>query len=643
MANDPTTQPEALASPSRGDEGPRGWNPVLAEGLIEQLTEIRGAMLALEEEAGSLDHLPPSHRESARNLLHYLGLRRHDARQVQRDLATLGLSSLGRAESHVLASVDSVLDILLYVAGRPGAAATRERPTLSQAAGERILEARAEALLGPRPHSRTVRIMVTVPREAAEDYLLVREMLDRGMDCMRINCAHDDASAWERMVGNLRRAERDLGRSCRVLMDLGGPKLRTGAVEPGPGVLKWRPERDERGRVTAPARIWLTPAERPLSPPSADAACLPVTGAWLATVRAGDHVLLTDARGKLRRLRVVHEVEESRWAEAERTAYVVADLPLRRQPGGEEGGPPPEPAEGRVGALSPRERAIVLREGDPLILTADQGPGRPAAVDDRGRLLTAATLPCTLPAVFQDVRPGERIWLDDGKIGGVVEAVSEHRLALRVTQSPPRGGRLRADKGINLPDSELRLAALTPKDQEDLTFVAAHADMVGLSFVHDPADVHELARRLADLGRSDLGVVLKIETRRAFDELPKLLLAALHTARPGVMIARGDLAVECGYERLAEVQEEILWICETAHVPVIWATQVLENLAKEGVPSRAEITDAAMGVRAECVMLNKGPHIREAIRVLDHILRRMQAHQSKKRSLLRELRVARLF
>lgn len=106
------------------------------------------------------------------------------------------------------------------------------------------------------------------------------------------------------------------------------------------------------------------------------------------------------------------------------------------------------------------------------------------------------------------------------------------------------------------------------------------------------------------------------------------------------MIARGDLAVECGFERLAEVQEEILWISEAAHVPVIWATQVLETLAKEGLPSRAEITDAAMGDRAECVMLNKRPHMLSAVSVLDDILRRMQAHQAKKRAMLRELRLA---
>jgi pyruvate kinase len=140
------------------------------------------------------------------------------------------------------------------------------------------------------------------------------------------------------------------------------------------------------------------------------------------------------------------------------------------------------------------------------------------------------------------------------------------------------------------------------------------------------------------LGAQQLGIVLKIETQRAFEHLPEMLLAAMSGAVAGVMIARGDLAVECGYERMAEVQEEILWACEAAHLPVIWATQVLETLAKTGLPSRAEITDAAMGERAECVMLNKGPHIVDAIHTLDSILVRMQSHQSKKRPLLRALK-----
>ena len=103
------------------------------------------------------------------------------------------------------------------------------------------------------------------------------------------------------------------------------------------------------------------------------------------------------------------------------------------------------------------------------------------------------------------------------------------------------------------------------------------------------------------------------------------------------MIARGDLAVEMGFERVAEMQEEIMWIAEAAHVPLIWATQVLEELVKKGLPSRGEMTDAAMAARAECVMLNKGPNVAAAVGVLDRLLRRMGEHQVKKTPTLRAL------
>jgi pyruvate kinase len=216
--------------------------------------------------------------------------------------------------------------------------------------------------------------------------------------------------------------------------------------------------------------------------------------------------------------------------------------------------------------------------------------------------------------------------------------VAEGHVDVQITDAGPEGAKLAADKGINLPDSRLDLPALTDKDLADLDVIARHADMVGLSFAQSAADVHALRQQLDARCAGHLGVVLKIETKRAFEHLPEMLFAAMDCKASGVMIARGDLAVECGFERLAEVQEEILWACEAAHMPVVWATQVLETLAKTGRPSRAEITDAAMGERADCVMLNKGAHILAAMRTLDDILRRMQEHQSKKRPLLRALK-----
>ncbi len=130
----------------------------------------------------------------------------------------------------------------------------------------------------------------------------------------------------------------------------------------------------------------------------------------------------------------------------------------------------------------------------------------------------------------------------------------------------------------------------------------------------------------------------KIETPRAVRNLPEIIIQAAGRQPLAVMIARGDLAVELGFERLAEMQEEILWICEAAHVPAIWATQVLEELVKTGLPSRGEMTDAAMAGRAECVMLNKGPNVGVAIDALDRLLHRMGGHQTKKTPTLRALK-----
>ena len=161
--------------------------------------------------------------------------------------------------------------------------------------------------------------------------------------------------------------------------------------------------------------------------------------------------------------------------------------------------------------------------------------------------------------------------------------------------------------------------------------------MVGLSFVETLDDINLLIEALKTRNASRLPIIVKIETGRAVKNLPELILGTMGRHTLGIMIARGDLSVELGSVRLAEIQEEILWLCEAAHIPVIWATQVLETLTKKGTRSRPEFTDAAMGVRAECVMLNKGPYILQAVRALNNVLEKMQAHQHKKMSRLRAL------
>lgn len=197
--------------------------------------------------------------------------------------------------------------------------------------------------------------------------------------------------------------------------------------------------------------------------------------------------------------------------------------------------------------------------------------------------------------------------------------------------------RIQSDKGINFPDTQLGLSPLSEKDLADLDFACTHADLIGFSFVETLADMDYLMAELAKRNATELPIIAKIETNTALKNLPDIILGTIGRHSLGIMIARGDLAVELGSARLAEVQEELLWLCEAAHVPVIWATQVLESIAKKGVRSRPEFTDAAMAVRAECVMLNKGPYILDAIEALVNVMIRMQEHQRKKFSRLRAL------
>jgi len=612
--------------------------------LARQLNGLCAEMLKLESAlVPDSVELNEAHRASARNLAHYLALRSHDIREIQTQLASLGLSSLGRTEGHVMSGVRAVLTILDRLGVKEATFPGDAGPQIEFGEDRRILERNTSALLGPTPADRRVRIMVTSSPEAATDYDLVLRLLTNGMDCMRINCAHDGEDAWAGMIRNLKRAREETGRPCELLMDLAGPKLRTGPLAPGPAVLKVRPQRDDVGRVLAPANVWLvSPAAGGAAgiAPSLGVAVPVASSEALGELKRGDAITFRDARGSRRTLEVVRVEGDRCLTTLDRTAYFVPELELRVRAGGAKG---KGGARLQVGALPPRVQRLLLKPGETLILTRTPVPGRPPRRDKKGRVLAPARIGVTLPKFLDHVRVGEPIWFDDGKIGGVIHSVDDTAIVVEISQARPEGEWLGSEKGINLPETHLEISALTEGDLATLRFIARHADLVGYSFVRTEDDVRQLQGRLSELGGDSLGIVLKIETRESFEALPRLILAAMRSRTVGIMIARGDLAVECGYERLAELQEEILWIAEAAHLPVVWATQVLERLAKTGMPSRSEITDAAVGERAECVMLNKGPYAARAVSILDGILRRMEAHQEKKRSMLRQLRLATAF
>jgi pyruvate kinase len=487
----------------------RALAPKVLDGLALEVDELRAQLLAKEAALSSaLNAVHPDNLPSARNLAHYLALRQYDIRDLQLRLARVGLSSLGRSESHVLVTLDRIIAMLALACGN--SIPETKPPPVGFRHGERILRKNARNLFGP-PHShRDVRIVVTLPSEAATDPQMVEEFVATGMDCARINCARDDIATWTRMAENVRAASDASGRKCHILVDLGGRKLRTGTI-----------------------------------------------------------------------------------------------------PGG--------------------KKYLLLKIGDAFELVR---PGK------RARTTNATPrIRCASPETFDYTQTGQSIWFDDGKLGGTIEEAGSDGILVRVSHAKSGGTKLRPDRGINLPDADITLPAITEKDRADLAGVVTFADVIDLSFAQRESDVLDLYTELDRLGANDVGVILKIETRTGFMNLPQMMLAAMRRRSCGVMIARGDLAVEIGFQRMAEIQEEMLWISEAAHMPTVWATQVLDNLAKEGSLSRAEVTDAAMSGRAEAVMLNKGPFITDAIRTLDDILARMHKHQSKKRALFRALHV----
>ncbi len=600
-------------------------DPESLQNLISQIDEIIWALKAAEAgQQAEIDQVCSVYERSARNLIHYKALRRFDLRKLQKKLMHLGASRLSTAESHVM---DSLLNIKRILQALSNQELTPTKARLSIKKSNKLLKEHTDVLLGERPKTgRRVRIMVTQPTESAYNYELVRSMVENGMNCARVNCAHDDQKVWLRIIKNVERAAQALGKDVKVAMDLAGPKIRTGPIVAGGKVRKFSPERNEMGIVINPAVISFVPR----IDEDSELNTIPVDPNWMQQLKPGDRITLKDTRSKHRMLKVIELTSEHVHANCYDTSYIGTGTVLSPERMGL--------AEVVVGELPPIEQSLLLRVGDEVIVHRSEILGEPAQYDSDGTLLRDAHIGCTLPEVFAKIRVGERVLFDDGKIEGKVVERNEDSFAVRVTMAKEFGTKLKAEKGINFPTTDLGISGLTDKDREDLKFVAQYADVVNFSFVNSAKDVEELLETFEALGATNkLSVILKIETRQAFDNLKDILLTAMRVHYVGVMIARGDLAVETGWDSIGWVQNEILSLCNAAHIPVVWATQVLESMAKRGLPSRSEITDATTGLKAECVMLNKGAYITNAISLLDTILTNMEIFQEKNEAMLPQM------
>ena len=457
-----------------------------------------------------LRNIESQYSASAINLMDYLAFRSFDIDKLQKKMQKLGFSDLSDISSHVRQTLISVKGIADMVLGKKPKYEDEEYITARKS--QKLLEANCDALFGTKPEKRGTRIMVTMPAQAAEDIKLIESMLDAGMDCARINCAHDTPEIWNTIIKNIHTAKKSMEKECSIVMDIAGPKIRTGSL-------------------------------------------------------AGD--------------------------------------------------------------------PITVKEGDTLVLTRELVPGEGRKEDK------SAHIGCTLENVFQCAKPGNRIYYDDGKVEGNIEKVSPDEIEVRITNAKSSGSKIKGDKGLNFPDTKLNCQGFTPKDKEHLAIIAKNQkkwkiNALNLSFVNNPAELDTMIRDIKKLGVKT-GIIIKIETEQAFEHLPGIILSAMQIYPAGIMLARGDLAIETGWKNFATIQEEIIRITSAAHLPLVWATQVLETLAKDGVPTRAEITDAALSERSSCVMLNKGNYIVMAIRMLDKIVRRMEKFRTKSENVLPKL------
>ena len=599
------------------------------ESIHFEITEI--IQSAKQWEVRYLSELSSTHRvyqKSAKNLVHYLAFRSFDIDLLQDRLRNIGLPSLTNIEAHVMESLLSIKTLINHLLGNQ--IVEHQKGVISSDSSRKILNKNTKLLFGYKSKKRRTRIMVTMPSTAAEEPKLIRKLLKSGMNSARINCAHDDPEVWKKMIDHIEAAKVMTNRNCKVMMDLGGPKLRTGPMIEGPKVIHIQPVRNDLGEVVNPARIWIAPPE--VLPPDESAnAVLPLDEELFSKLKRGSTIRFLDSRGKNCKIIIDRKSGFGRWGLCRDSAYITTGTRMevhRLKKNGNEAV--------FVGELMPLEQYLILKRDDILILNKNPEPGQNAQYNEEGELIHPAFVSCTLPEVFNYVKAGENIFFDDGKIEGLIHEVSEDHLQVKITHAKERGAKLKADKGINLPESDLPIGGLTAKDREDLKFVVKYADAVNFSFVNTPEDVLDLQEQIEELN-GKIGVILKIETQKAFKNLPAILLKAMRNYPLGVMIARGDLAIETGWKDFATIQEEILRICEAAHIPDIWATQVLESMAKKGVPARAEITDASMAQRAECVMLNKGAYIEKTVKLLDKIIIQTQRYQKKKETILPKL------
>jgi pyruvate kinase len=480
---------------------------------------------------------------SCDNLLCYVALREHDLSDLQLRLAEYGLSSLEMLESRVLVSIEQVLKHF----GIPPLNTSSSLCKVNSQTGNLMLAKRSELLFGQSSTGRRTRIMVTLDSSDIFQYELIEQLLENGLDIVRINCAHNTKREWKLLIESIRTAEERLiqqgtqtGHKCKILMDLGGQKIRTGPVELKPRPLKISVLEDVHGRPLRLAEGVLDSEANQTGlanlegkpPGSFVIAISKIDYRGLGSLKIGQKISFRDARDeRLCTMTVLERISPTKVRVGlDHTAWLKEGTKLECQTysfvenagdatAGSEGnyndanaiaiaiandndndnGSSSSSSSSRcsftVGQIKPQPVEIKVEYGNTLRLYRDTK--RLGHIGDGTVSNKPAGISCTYPEILDHVMVGHRVFIDDGKIEGIVRSSNEEYLELEIVSPKGTIAEIKPNKGMNFPDSSIVMPALTPEDIRNLEFVVEHADMVALSFVHRPEDIYDLHKELS--------------------------------------------------------------------------------------------------------------------------------------------------
>jgi pyruvate kinase len=567
---------------------------------VKELESILDSLIKLKDDIKTSN----SELKSIQNLQHYLNLRKYDLKTVQNLLTKNGFSSLGRSQSYILYQINkNILNISKLLNKEVNFDEVDENSITFDESKELINERRE--IFGDLTHK--TKIMVTLPSEASNEPSLIKNLIKNNVSILRINTAHDDSDSWKKMADFIHKENELQNKNTKIYVDLAGPKIRTGKIEQVFIPFKV-------GSKYKDYEVELFPYNNDTNNVTNLLSFVIDEEVYKKALKKEELTILSEDKSILCK---VETINDRAFIKIDKKVLIDKNSIIKSGK-----------YQSKLYNLekSPEELRVFI--GDEIIISNDILGQNSYRYNNK---LYKSIISCTNKEIFDYVKLDDCIFIDDGKIEVKVIEKSDIGLICKVLISKDVGSVIKEEKGINFPHTNLEIPAITEEDKKAFESIVGFADIIGLSFAQTKEDVYTLQNMIND---KNIAIVPKIETKKAFNNLEDIIKALQEKDKFGIMIARGDLAIEVGFENLPFIQKEIFDICEASHTPVIYATQILESKMKKNVPSRAEVIDVSVASRADCIMLNKGPFIIDTLQILNNILHKMHNMFQKDREIL---------